>query len=112
MEIHELTEDETVVFVALLREVVKADEEYSDEERGAVEALSEVLGRDRMTAAMKAAQERYGARAELKDDAKSISRAEARDVIYRTLLGVAEADGVDVAEEKPLRWLATWWGIE
>lgn len=111
MEIQELTEDETVVFVALLREVIKADNEYSDEERGAVTALSEVLGRERMTAAMKQAQARYSSRAELKDDAKAVGREAARDVIYRTLVGIAESDGVAESEDEPLHWLATWWGL-
>jgi len=110
MEISELTPEEDIALVGLLREVVQADETYSDEEKQSIHSLRAIMGDVRFQQAMKGA-DRFGSRAELKDFVKKIDRQEARQLIYDVLHQVAESDGLDTSEEKPLRWLASWWGL-
>jgi hypothetical protein len=111
MELRDLSDDETVVFVGLLREVVQADGEYSDDERAFVDELSAALGADRFRRAMETAEERFPSRAELKAAAKDVERQPARQLMFDTLIRSAVVDGVDEEEVKPLRWLAAWWEI-
>lgn len=112
MKLTDLNADEDVVLLGLLREVVQADGQYTDAERSKVDALRESLGPDRFDHAMLDAKRRFTTRDAMKAAAKEVTRAEVRAVIYATLLEVARADGVSRPEEKPLAWLASWWGIK
>ncbi|HJL15920.1 MAG TPA: TerB family tellurite resistance protein [Sandaracinaceae bacterium LLY-WYZ-13_1] len=111
MELRDLNDDETLIFVGLLREMVQADGEYSDQEKDFVAEQSKALGADRFRQAMEEAKERYGDLASLKEAAKGVERQEARQLIFDRLIKSAVVDGVDEAEEKPLRWLAEHWKI-
>ena len=111
MELSELTSEEEVVMMGLLREVVQADGEYSPEERSAVAELRNRLGPARFDQAIHKAQARYGSRAQLKEHAKTVARPEARRAIYDALVHVAAVDGLEENEEKPLMWLASWWDM-
>lgn len=108
MDIKDLTPDEDLVFMGLLREVIQADGEYSFEEREEVAALEEKMGSARFLTAMNAAK-KIESLAALKEHAKHITRVEAQRVIMDFLIHIAAVDGVDADEEKPLRWLASWW---
>lgn len=112
MELTELTHDEDLALVGLLREVVQADADYTDEERASIFNLRREMGEERFDQAVAEAREKFKSRGELKDFAKTIDRQQARQLIYDTLHHVAESDGIDQQEEKPLRWLASWWGLE
>ncbi len=112
MEIDELTPDEELALVGLLREVIQADGEYTDMERAAVRIVRDGLGAARFDDAIGRAQARFRSRADLKDHARTIGRPEARKLIFDVLEHVARVDGVDQAEEKPLAWLASWWSLD
>lgn len=108
MEIQDLTPQEDLVFIGLLKEVIQADGDYSEEEKAAVAELEEKMGSDRFLTAMERAKA-FASRAELKDHAKKIERVGAQKVILNFLIHVAAVDGVDGSEEKPLKWLTSWW---
>lgn len=112
MSLQSLTEDEEIALLGLLREVIQADAEYSDGEREAVKKIKATVGPDRFKRAMAAAQNRFDNRGALKEFVKGITREEARRAIYEALQDVAASDGIDVREEKPLHWLASWWHLE
>jgi Tellurite resistance protein TerB len=112
MKIAELTPEEEVVLVALIREIVQADDVYSASESARVASIRDALGHDRFDDAVERAKSGIASRAELKELAKSAVRVEARRVVYDTLLGVALSDGLHMDEAKPLRWLASWWDLE
>ncbi len=111
MELADLTADEATALVGLLREIVQADHDYSTAEEGAVQGIRTELGRERFDAAIDDVRERFPHRHDLKEHVKTISRPEARKLIYDRLFQVAEADGLDSSEEKPLKWLASWWEL-
>lgn len=111
MELSNLNDEERLVFVGLLREVVAADGEYSEQEKALVAELSAKIGADRFRAAMDEARERFPGRAELKEAAKAIERQDARKVMFDTLVKASAVDGVAEEEVEPLSWLASWWAI-
>jgi uncharacterized tellurite resistance protein B-like protein len=113
MELRDLTTDETVCLMGLLREVIQADDDYSPAERAKMRELRDALGGERFDAAIDEAKRRYaGSRAALKEHAKTIARPEARTAIYEVLQKVAASDGVTPGEQKPLDWLASWWELK
>jgi hypothetical protein len=57
------------------------------------------------------ATERFQDNEALKAATKAITRPEARRTIHDVLVKVAESDRITPDEEKPLRWLESWWGL-
>lgn len=111
MDITDLTVEEDLALVGLLREIIQADDEYTAEERASIRTLRGQLGADRFDRAIEVAKERFRSRADVKAHAKTIERQEARRLIYTVLEEVAKSDGLDKSEEKPLAWLASWWNL-
>jgi hypothetical protein len=111
MDIVELTAEEDVVLFGFLREVIRADGKYSAAERKEVVALTEKLGMARTTRGMEEAALRFPTTAKLKEAAKAITRPEARLAIIGFLETVAAVDMVTPDEDRPLKWLASWWDI-
>lgn len=112
MRLSELNEHEELALLGLMREIVQADGEYSPGERRAVDELREELGAARFDKAILRAMDAFDSRAELKEHAKkNVTRPEAQKAIYAALERVAASDGVTESEEKPLAWLASWWGL-
>jgi len=111
MELHELSHEEEVVLVGLLRDVAQADGRYSAAEKAHIDALRAEFGAARFDAAIGAARERFTSREALKNAAREISRQEARVLIFAQLTALAAADGTSSEEEKPLAWLASWWNL-
>lgn len=111
MELSELTQDEVLVLVGFMRVVVRADGQYSDEEREHVAIVETALGRERFHQAMLDVRGRADGLDALKAAAKAITRPEARRTIYDVLQKIAASDEVTPTEEKPLRWLASWWQL-
>lgn len=111
MALRDLTPEEDVILLGLMREIIQADGNYTDNERKRVEKIRAALGDERFEAAAQAANERYASSDHLKADAKSISKPATRAAMFAALSDVAEADGVHEAERKPLNWLASWWGL-
>lgn len=112
MELHDLTTEEEICLMGLLREVIQADDDYSEPERVQVLEIRKALGEDRFNRAIDEAKQRYaGSRQALKEHVKTITRPDARAVIYATLQKVAASDGMIEGEAKPLDWLASWWDL-
>jgi uncharacterized tellurite resistance protein B-like protein len=111
MELHELSHEEEVVLVGLLRDVAQADGRYSAAEKAHIDALRAALGGERFDAAIRVARERFPSRDALKNAAREITRQQARVLIFAELTALAAADGTSSEEEKPLAWLASWWSL-
>lgn len=109
MKLNELSADEQTLFLGLMREIVTADGEYSDEEKAEVSAIEAEMGSASFVTAMTRAKEEYHSRTTIMEAAKAVTRVEAKKVIMDRLIHMASSDGVDDAEEKPLRWLAKAW---
>lgn len=111
IDVDDFSPEEDTALLGLLREIVQADGEYSLEEVEEVEGVRQALGADRFENAIEEASA-FSSRAELKNFLRDISRPKAQQVIFDILTQVAASDGVSPEEEKPLRWLASWWDIE
>lgn len=111
MELFQLTDEELLVLVGFLRVVVQADGEFSSAERDHVAIIRTALGEERLHHAMLQAAERFPDNESLKAATKAISRPDARRTIHEVLVRVAESDRVTPEEEKPLRWLESWWEL-
>ena len=101
--------EEDLALVGLMREIIQADDEYSDEERVEVDKLRDEVGLARFAVAIEVAKKRFRSRKELAAFVKTIERVEAQTTILRRLTELAAADGIHPAEEEPLRWLAAVW---
>jgi uncharacterized tellurite resistance protein B-like protein len=111
MGLSQLTDDELVTLAGLMREVIQADHEYSEAEKVRVDELAEQIGEERFAKVFDEAKRTLSSRHEVKEHAKTVTRPEARREIFDFLMKLAAADGVAREEEKPLRWLASWWDM-
>ena len=109
MNLNELNHEETVVLLGFMRVIIQADGEFTENERGHVARLREALGAERFQVAMHEASQWDNDA--LKTATQAIERAEARKIIHALLVEVAESDSVTPEEEKPLRWLESWWTL-
>src|SRR5690242_14820639 len=82
MELSDLTPEEDVVLLGLLREVITADGKYTSAEKRGVERVRTALGEARFDDAMQAAQNRFAQPGALKDAAKAVTRQSARATIF------------------------------
>lgn len=112
MSLESLTDEEAAILLALARELVHADGAVTVEERAEIDRLRKALGPKRFEAAVALARSDFRARDVLKQAAKEITDVAVRRTIYETLRTLAHVDGIDDEEEKPLRWLASWWKID
>ena len=111
MNLSELNHEETVVLLGFMRVIIQADGEFTESERVHVANVRDTLGLERFQTAMHEATQRFDTNDALKDATKAIARPEAREVIHALLVEVAEADSVTPEEEKPLRWIESWWSL-
>jgi tellurite resistance protein len=111
MDLSDLSHDETLVLVGFMRVVIQADGQFSDGERQHVALVRTALGLERFHAAMIEATERFPDNDALKTATKAITRPEARRTIHDVLVTIAESDRLTPDEDKPLRWLESWWDL-
>ena len=111
MDLDDLTNEELVALVGLMREVIHADHEYSETEREHIDELAAALGEERFEVVFTEAKRALTSRHEVKEYAKTVERDGARRAIFDFLMKLAASDGVANEEEKPLRWLASWWEL-
>jgi hypothetical protein len=111
MELKELTHDEQLALVALVEVVVASDAEVSEDEESFVVRLASTLGDDAYRALIDEADERFSDEAELKAFLATITRQDARELIYGTVLEAALPDVIDRHESSLLGWLASTWNV-
>lgn len=111
MELKNLTDNDLITLAGLMREIIRADQQYSPAEHVHVDKLRQALGERRFDNIFAAAQEELKSLSEVKERAKHIEGTEARQLMYDYLKDLAAADGVLSEEEMPLRWLASWWAL-
>lgn len=105
----DFTPEEDLALIGLMREIIQADDEYSDEERVEVDRLRDDMGAARFAVAIEIAKKRFGTRRDLAAHIRTITRVEAQKLILKRMHQVAEADGIHPEEEKPLEWLKAVW---
>lgn len=111
MELSDLTRDERVALVALLNLVVESDAMVSDDELTEVQRVVAAVGEAAYAEAVGEADARFHDEAELKAFLPSITRQDARELIYGTVLQAALPDAMGTLESTMLEWLAKEWRV-
>ena len=111
MELNELTAQEQVALVALLELVLESDARVSEEEADRIDAVVAAIGEDAYRRAAEDVDRRFDNEEDVRAFVATVTRQDAREVIYGTLLEAAITDAVDRHESDLLDWLAEVWHI-
>lgn len=113
MELEELNDNEVAGLVALLRTVAMASGHVSPEEAASLGAVIDAVGEETYARALPlvegALTDEPSLRAYLTE---KVTRQDARDLIYGTVLEAAMADTIEAHEAPLMAWLAKAWNIE
>jgi hypothetical protein len=111
MELRDLSHEERLALVALLEVVLESDRTVSDGEVADIDDVVGELGREEYERLVAEVDRRFPTEDELKAFLPSITRQDARELIYGTVLDTAIEDAVDARESAILDWLSTLWNV-
>jgi DNA-directed RNA polymerase specialized sigma24 family protein len=111
MELSDLNQDERIALVGLMQMVVLSDANVSDEEMESVDELVDAFGEDGYQEALDAFEQRIPNEDAFKTFLRTITRQDARDLIFGTVLEGAGAEAVEDQEAEILDWLAKTWNV-
>jgi uncharacterized tellurite resistance protein B-like protein len=112
MTLSDLTADEQLVLGALIRTVVRADGRFTEEEEQRIQDIGAELGSaDDLWRAVSDSAQRYTSEAATRAAVPTITRPEARGMIYDVVVSVAQADTIAAGEQALLDSLRQAWGI-
>jgi len=111
MELSDLTREERVALAALLELVVESNATVSDDELEEVRHVVNAIGDAAYAEAADEAAARFHDEADVKTFLPSITRQEARELIYGAVLEAALPDAMSAHESAILNWLGKAWGI-
>ena len=112
MDIKGLNQDERLALVALLKAVIFAGERVPTKEIEELQDIVEELGEEPYQSLLTEAETRFSCEEDVREFLSNISRQDARELIYGTIMEMALTDSVDRGELEVLSWLADAWGIE
>ena len=112
MELTDLNKEEQIALAGLLEFVVLASGHVTDDEQAEIDVIIEALGEDAYDAAVAEVDKRFSDEQALRKFLSTISRQEAREVIYGTVIEAAMTDTVEGRESALLDWLAGEWSVE
>lgn len=112
MELEDLNEDEKTALVGLVKAVVMADGKVSDDELEEVDQIVAALGEESYQRHLDAFESRFSDELAFQKFLQTITRQDARELIYGTVLSGAAADAIEGGESELLSWLATAWNIQ
>ncbi len=112
MDVKELQKDERIALLGLLKLMIQADKEMSNEEGRELNRVAEVMGPDLWKATKQEAMETLRTVEDIRRQAEKVERAEARELIYELVFDMALPGSVVDSEREELDWLVKLWGIE
>jgi uncharacterized tellurite resistance protein B-like protein len=112
MHLNELLPEESLALVALSRAVARADGAVTALEGEAIAVMAAEIGEGTYRRLFAKAAESFPDEAALKRFLVSIARAEARALIYESILALAAADSISEEEESLMGWLQEAWEIQ
>jgi len=111
MELSELSPDELLVLVGLIKLFVHADRAVSKQERTVLRELQAQLGRPRWNEAVHTAKDAFPTVLRLESRARRIRRAGAQHAIHAALMRLAGSERLIEDESHVLQWVADEWGL-
>ncbi len=112
MDLNELHAEEQVALVALLELVIESNARVSEAEADRIDAVVGAIGEDAYRRAAEEVDQRFHDEQDVRAFVPTITRQEAREVIFGTLFDAAITDGIDTHESDLLEWLAHAWQID
>jgi hypothetical protein len=112
MHLNDLLPEESLALVALSRAVVRADGAVTELEGEAIAVMAAEIGEATYRRLFVKAVEAFPDEGALKTFLVSIERAEARALVYESILTLAGVDSISVEEESLMGWLQETWEIE
>jgi hypothetical protein len=111
MSVDKLSRDEKLALVALTELAVISDCNITDNEVAKVDEIVEALGEETFQELAEEAEKRFADRNTLKAFLKGITRQEARETIYGTVLSESLADTIPHEQAEFMEWLGTEWNV-
>jgi len=111
MNIADLSHDERLALVALTELAVISDRNITANEVDKVDEIVDALGEDVFQKLADEAETRFADRKTLKTFLSGITRQEARDIIYGTVLSESLADTIPHEQAQFLESLAAEWKV-
>lgn len=105
----DLTHDERIALVALLRLVVQADRRYTSAEDSRLAQISSEMGDAQYDDAVREAREKLPGPDEVRRNAATVDRAQARSFMLSVLEGIAVVDGEGAEGAAELESLRRLW---
>jgi hypothetical protein len=111
MDLNQLTAEEQVALVALLELVIESNARVSEAEADRIDAVVAMIGEDAYRTAAAEVDRRFHDEEDVRAFVPTVTRQEARNVIYGTVFEAAITDPPDTHESELLEWLADVWQI-
>jgi uncharacterized tellurite resistance protein B-like protein len=112
MNLSDLTEDEKLVLGALIRLMVRADGRFTEEEEQRIQDIgADIGGSDELWRVVSDSAQKYTSEAATRHAIPTVTRQEAREMMFGVLFGVATADMVAPGEQVILDALRLAWNI-
>ncbi len=111
MKLNDLDEQELTAFMALLKQLIRADGELSDSEIDHLSALGSVIGEERWKVAFAGVKGQWKQASDIPELAGMVTRPESRGIIHRTLATVAASDKTSAEERAILNTLSKLWTL-
>lgn len=111
MNLTDLTPEERVVLVGLVKMFVDADGQSTADEMAEFRAIADELGRKEFDVAFRDAAPRFTSVDSALAEASKVSHAYAREMIHTVLYDLAAADGVSAEERELLKKIEAVWEI-
>ena len=112
MKISDMTDAEKQALGTLVRVMVRADGDFSEDELAGLERTAEELGEEDFWQLLRDSGREAHTEEGVKAQARAVDRKEAQETIYGVLFGVAATGSIVPQEAGVLDWLAAAWNLE
>jgi hypothetical protein len=112
MELEDLNQDERLALVGLMKLTVMSDGNVSEDELEYVEELVDAFGEDGYQQLLDAFEKRFADAETFRTFLQTITRQDARELIFGTVLEAAGVEAIEGPEADLLDWLTKTWNIK
>jgi hypothetical protein len=112
MELTDLNQGERTALIGLMKLVVLSDRDVSEDEHEHIEALVDAFGEGEYQRTLDTFERQLADPAQFRDFLMSVSRQDARDLIFGTVLEAAGEGALEGREAELLDWLARAWNVK
>jgi hypothetical protein len=112
MELSELNHDERTALVGLMKLVVLSDRDVSEDELEHIESVADAFGDGEYQRTLDAFDKRFVDIGPFRDFLRGITRQDARDLIFGTVLEAAGEGALEGGEADLLDWLSKAWNVK